>query len=47
MEWANEISFSVFNDACMTFNTHYNKNTTCDMFRLAVENGNYIKYSLK
>lgn len=47
MEWANEISFSVFNDAWMTFNTHYNKKTTCDMFRLAVENGNYIKYSLK
>jgi hypothetical protein len=49
MEWASEISFSVYNDAWMTFNTHYNSNKiiTCDVFRQCVENGDYIKYNLK
>jgi hypothetical protein len=48
MEWASEISFPVYNDAWMTFNTHYNNlKITCDDFRQSVQNGDYIKYNLK
>lgn len=44
---SNEITFSVFNDSWLTFNTHYNSDITCDNFRHAVQNGEYIKYNIK
>jgi len=48
MEWADEITFSVFNDAWLTFNNHYNhSNITCEIFRKYVQQGEYIKYNLK
>jgi hypothetical protein len=46
MEWSNEISFSSFNDAWMTFNTHYNNsNVTLEQFLMATKKGNYVMWN--